>query len=43
MNTLKIGDRFPDLEVEAVPAGTLRLPRDLLGQPAVVLFYRGKW
>jgi peroxiredoxin len=43
MNTLKIGDRFPDLEVETVPGGKLQLPGDLRGRYAVVLFYRGKW
>jgi len=43
MNTLKIGDRFPDLEVDVVPPGRLRLPGDLQGRHAVVLFYRGKW
>lgn len=43
MDTCRIGERFPGLEVHIVDGGTLRLPDALRGSPAVLLFYRGHW
>ena len=43
METLRVGSRFPDLEIPTIGGGRLRLPDDLRGHPAVLLFYRGHW
>ena len=43
MNLLKPGDKFPALTVTPVDAEPLRLPDDLTGHDAVVLFFRGAW
>ena len=43
MNTLRIGERFPELEVDSIPDGRLQLPQALAGSHAVILFYRGRW
>lgn len=43
MNTLQIGDRFPQLTFDTVDGGTLRLPEDLAGLHGIILFYRGRW
>lgn len=43
MNTLRIGDRFPELTVEAVGGGKLRLPDEVKGSYALLVFYRGRW
>jgi peroxiredoxin len=40
---LQVGTRFPRLEVKLVGGGSLLLPDDLQGHPAIVLFYRGHW
>ncbi|MGH7798922.1 MAG: hypothetical protein ACREQ2_29000 [Candidatus Binatia bacterium] len=40
---LNAGDLFPDYEVQAVDGQTLRLPRDLAGDYAALIFYRGSW
>src|SRR5262249_38356848 len=40
---LQNGDIFPDLTLDVVGGRTIRLPRDLAGSYAVVLFYRGSW
>ena len=37
------GDPFPEFEVSTAGGSTLRLPRDLAGEFAVLLFYRGSW
>ncbi len=43
METLRGGERFPELQARAVDGTTLRLPDELQGIPAVLLFYRGHW
>ena len=43
MDTLRVGERFPELQARAVDGGTLRIPDDLQGFIAVLLFYRGHW
>jgi peroxiredoxin len=43
MQTLRIGERFPDLQGRAVDGTTLRIPDELRGRIAVLLFYRGHW
>jgi peroxiredoxin len=43
METLRVGDRFPELQARAVDGTTLRLPDGLSGSSAVLLFYRGHW
>ncbi len=43
MNTLRNGDRFPALTVNAVGGGRLSLPDDLRGTHAILIFYRGRW
>jgi len=43
MDTLKIGDRFPELQVRTVGDNALRVPDDLRGGIAVLIFYRGHW
>jgi len=40
---LNAGDLFPDYQVQTVDGGTLRLPRDLTGDYAALIFYRGSW
>jgi peroxiredoxin len=43
METLRVGARFPALQASAVDGSTLRIPDQLQGRPAVLLFYRGHW
>jgi peroxiredoxin len=43
METLRVGERFPELQARAVDGSTLRIPDELEGVPAVLLFYRGHW
>ena len=43
MDTIRIGQRFPRLEVNILDAGRLLLPDDLAGKPAILIFYRGHW
>jgi hypothetical protein len=43
METLRIGERFPELQGRAVDGSTLRIPDDLLDRAALLLFYRGHW
>jgi peroxiredoxin len=40
---LNSGDPFPEYEVNIVDGRTLRLPSDLTGDYAVLIFYRGSW
>jgi hypothetical protein len=42
METLRVKDRFPELQARAVDGSTLRLPDELSGT-TVLLFYRGHW
>jgi hypothetical protein len=40
---LDSGDRFPNLELDQVGGGKLRLPHDLADEWGVILMYRGHW
>ena len=40
---LGIGAVFPDMTINLVGGGTIRLPADLDAKYRVVLFYRGHW
>ncbi|HET9515758.1 MAG TPA: hypothetical protein VFO95_17630 [Gemmatimonadales bacterium] len=40
---LSIGERFPPMEASIVGGDRIRIPEDLAGRMAVLLFYRGKW
>jgi peroxiredoxin len=40
---LNVGDPFPEYVVDTVEGKTLRVPQDLSGEYAVLLFYRGGW
>lgn len=43
METPKVGERFPDMRLEAVDGSKLHVPDELEGVRAVLLFYRGRW
>ncbi|HEY7482198.1 MAG TPA: hypothetical protein VH680_16920 [Gemmatimonadales bacterium] len=43
MESLRVGQRFPELQGRAVDGSTLSIPDGLRGAPAVLLFYRGHW
>jgi peroxiredoxin len=43
MPSLRNGDTFPSLAIDAVGGGTISLPGDLAGSFGVVLIYRGAW
>lgn len=40
---LGIGATFPDLSIDLVDGGTMRLPDGLDTKYRVILFYRGHW
>ncbi|MEE9568397.1 MAG: hypothetical protein V3W37_03335 [Candidatus Binatia bacterium] len=40
---LNDGDSFPEYVVNTVDGKTLKIPQDLAGEYAVLLFYRGGW
>jgi peroxiredoxin len=40
---LNTGDLFPEYDVQTVDGRTLQLPRDLTGDYAALIFYRGSW
>ena len=40
---LNLGDLFPDYHVQTIDGRTLRLPQDLSGEYAALIFYRGIW
>ena len=40
---LNSGDPFPEYQVQTTAGQTLRLPQDLTGDYAVLIFYRGVW
>jgi peroxiredoxin len=40
---LKMGDRFPEYQVQTVDGTTLQLPQDLASEYSVLIFYRGGW
>ena len=41
METLRIGERFPELQARAVDGSTVRIPDDLEGVITALIFYRG--
>ena len=43
METLRVGQRFPELQGRAVDGSTLVIPDGLRGAVAVLLFYQGHW
>ena len=43
LTRLKAGDAFPAITVTPADGAPLRLPDDIAGRFAVVLFYRGAW
>jgi len=43
MATCRIGGRFPTIEFQSVDGRSYKIPQDLQGSIAVVLFYRGHW
>ena len=40
---LQQADRFPALTLKLVDGGSVRLPEEMTGRYAVLLFYRGHW
>ena len=43
METLRIGQRFPDIAVRTTDGRELSLPASVAGHESVLLFYRGHW
>lgn len=43
METLKVGERFPEMQLQAVDGSAIDVPQELEGVRAVLLFYRGRW
>ncbi|HEY7396342.1 MAG TPA: hypothetical protein VH559_15910 [Gemmatimonadaceae bacterium] len=43
MESLRIGQLFPELRANTVDGRAIAIPADLNGSPAVLLFYRGHW
>ena len=43
MEKLQQGDRFPSITLNLVGGGQVRIPEDVPGRYASVLFYRGHW
>jgi peroxiredoxin len=42
-NKLQQGDRFPSLDLKVTGGETIRLPDQMPGRYAALLFYRGHW
>ena len=40
---LQQGDRFPSLTLKLVTGETVRIPDEMTGRYAALLFYRGHW
>ena len=40
---LQQADRFPALALKLVDGSTIRIPDEIPGRYAIVLFYRGHW
>jgi peroxiredoxin len=40
---LNFGDPFSEYDVRTTDERALHLPRDLIGEYAVLIFYRGSW
>lgn len=43
MNTLQTDQRFPQLEGRSTTDQHMRLPDEVAGHTAVLIFYRGYW
>ena len=43
MGMLVVDDKFPDIELSLAGGGTISLPKDVEGNWAYILFYRGGW
>jgi peroxiredoxin len=43
METLRVAQRFPELQARAVDGSTLRIPDALQDGTVVLIFYRGHW
>lgn len=43
METLRVGEKFPQLQACAVDGSTFRIPDELQDGTAVLIFYRGHW
>jgi peroxiredoxin len=43
VETLRVGEQFPELQARAVDGTTVRVPDQLHEIVAVLLFYRGHW
>ena len=43
MEKLQQGDRFPSMTFNTVDGKQIRIPDDMTGRYAAVLFYRGHW
>lgn len=43
METLKTGGRFPEMEGRSTSGQHFRLPDEVAGHTAVLIFYRGHW
>lgn len=43
MEKLQQGDRFPSMTLNTVDGQQIRIPEDVPGRYAAVLFYRGHW
>ncbi len=43
MDTLTPGQRFPEMQARSSGGGDVRLPDEVGGHTAVLLFYRGHW
>jgi hypothetical protein len=40
---LQQADRFPSLDLKLLDGSTIRIPDEMPGRYAVLLFYRGHW
>ncbi|MEO5817505.1 MAG: hypothetical protein ABIT20_19710 [Gemmatimonadaceae bacterium] len=43
MESLRVGQRFPDMTVRSTDGRELMLPASVAGHDSVLLFYRGHW
>ena len=43
MEKLQQGDRFPSMTFNTADGKQIRIPEDMTGRYAAVLFYRGHW
>ncbi len=43
MDTLKTGQRFPEMEARSTHGTTVQIPDAVEGHASVLIFYRGHW